>query len=96
MSKKTEQINVAVTEALYKRVEAQEIKTGIKGTEMGRIGLVEVLNRIEGGLPLMLTVSPEVLRAVAECYAQRIDPLTILRNALGELERDEALRAASA
>jgi antitoxin component of RelBE/YafQ-DinJ toxin-antitoxin module len=93
MSKKDEQINVAVPEALKQRAERLEKKTGIKPTEMGRVGLVEVLNRLEGGLPLMLTVSPDVLRAVAECYAQRLDPLLILRNALGEIERDAALRS---
>lgn len=96
MSKKDEQINVAVPEALKLRAERLEKKTGIKPTEMGRVGLVEIMNRLEGGLPLMLTVSPEVLAAVAELYARGLDPVSILRNAMGEIERDHVLSAPAA
>jgi hypothetical protein len=93
VGKKTEQINVAVTQALFDRASRLERKTGIKPTEMGRIGLVEVLNRLDVGLPPQPAISAEEAHAVQELRALGLDPLIILRNALSEVDRDVALSA---
>lgn len=85
MSKKTSQINVAVTPELAQRAERIERKTGIKPTEMGRVGLVEVLNRLEGGMPLMMTISGEDLRLYAEVISLGGNPADILRAAIPTL-----------
>lgn len=80
--KKSQQLLVRITTDLEGRALKVERKTGIKPTEMCRVGLVEVLNRLEGGMPLIMTVSADDLRAHAEVIALGLNPATVLRDAV--------------
>ena len=79
MSKKTEQINAAVTPADYARAKALERTHGIRATEMARIGLLEVMNRVEFGLPV---ITPAEAQLIAEARALGIDPVAAIRDRL--------------
>ena len=80
--KKTEQLGVRVTPEMCQRIARVEKRCGVKATEMCRLGLVEVLNRLESGMPAVLSASPAELRAIAECHALHVDPVEAMRVAV--------------
>lgn len=81
MSKKTEQINVALTPEDYARAKALEATHGVKATEMGRIGLIEVMNRIDYG---WADITAAERAAIAEARTLHIDTVAALRAAIVE------------
>lgn len=79
--KKTEQLLVRLTEELMKEVEAVEVSTGIKGTEMARMGLVEVVRRLKARAP---GVRPELALLLARAEEHGLDLLAVLEEAIAK------------
>lgn len=90
MAKKTEQLMVRLTEEVMDELERIQETKGIKPADVARMGLVEVMQRLQAGAP---AVNPELAQMVAKAEEHGLDLVAIIGDAIAGAAQPQEAKA---